>query len=222
MIKKASDKELIEEYGKNKSIWKTAEKFGMCGQTVWERLKKLGIKLNNPKFSDEEEKILRKEYKDFRKEGNLKVLAERLNRTRFSICRKAKELGLTNPYNKGRKRSPTEKRLMRQRMLGRFAKEKHPKRYAQSLKYKKEMMKYRKRENGEGLRINLDENELREACCSCGMVHRWQFHHIKKNIWDFAFFVDRRATAQLRRHNYGSLQQNRKDEKYRLVRKKEE
>lgn len=67
-------------------------------------------------------------------------------------------------------------------------------------------MKYPKLKDGEAVRIDLDKDDIKFACCACGKVHHWQFHHIKGNIWDFAFFADRRATGQLRRHKYGSLQ----------------
>lgn len=69
------------------------------------------------------------------------------------------------------------------------------------------MTKYKKLEQGEGVRLNLDEDSLHLACCECGSVEILQFHHIKKNIWDFAFFRKKRATSQLRRNNYGYLQQ---------------
>ena len=68
------------------------------------------------------------------------------------------------------------------------------------------MSKYPKLNDGELFRVDLDETDLRFACCDCGKVHYWQFHHVKDNIWDFAVFSDRRATGQLRRHNFGSLQ----------------
>jgi len=38
---KATNTELLESYKKLGNIWKVAEEFNMCGQTVWERLKKL-------------------------------------------------------------------------------------------------------------------------------------------------------------------------------------
>jgi len=70
------------------------------------------------------------------------------------------------------------------------------------------MSKYPKLDDGESFRVNLDKETIKFACCDCAKVHYWQFHHIKKNIWDIALFADRRATGQLRRHYYGSLQKN--------------
>lgn len=79
-------------------------------------------------------------------------------------------------------------------------------------------MKYEKLNNGESFRVNLDDTDLRFACCDCGKVHIFQFHHIKNNIWDFAVFSFARATAQLRRHCYGDLQNMYGD--YKLVKQK--
>ena len=67
------------------------------------------------------------------------------------------------------------------------------------------MSKYPKLNNGESIRMNLDKENLHYACCDCGLVHRIQFCHIKKNTWDFAFFRLNRATGQLRRHKFGEL-----------------
>ena len=69
-------------------------------------------------------------------------------------------------------------------------------------------MKYPKLESGEAPRIDLATESLRLACCDCGSVHTFQFHHIKGDVWDIAIFPQKRSTAQLRRHNYGYLQQD--------------
>ena len=69
------------------------------------------------------------------------------------------------------------------------------------------MSKYRKLNDGEAKRIDLDTEDLYFACCDCGLVHIVQFYKIKKNIWDFTFFRNNRATGQLRRHKFGYLQQ---------------
>ncbi len=65
--------------------------------------------------------------------------------------------------------------------------------------------KYWKANEGEGIRLNLDEDSWHFACCDCGLVHIMDFHHIKDNTWDFALFRDNRATGQLRRNNYGTI-----------------
>ena len=79
--------------------------------------------------------------------------------------------------------------------------------------------KYEKLNDGDAFRLNLNDTDLRFACCDCGNVHIFQFSHIIDNIWDFIMFSQRRSTAQLRKHNYGYLQSG-KDKKYILKRKK--
>lgn len=66
-------------------------------------------------------------------------------------------------------------------------------------------MKYPKLKEGEGVTLDLDNDELHLACCDCGLVHILQFHKIKKNIWDLVMFRNNRATGQLRRNDYGNL-----------------
>lgn len=99
-MQKASDQEIIEAYSKTKNVWKAAKLLNMCGQSVHERLLKLNVKLNYPKFSIEEKLILELEYSSYRDAGKLKELAIKLNRTVPFICRKAKELGLTDIRHK--------------------------------------------------------------------------------------------------------------------------
>ena len=65
--------------------------------------------------------------------------------------------------------------------------------------------KYPKLEEGGAITIDLKNENLHLACCDCGLVHIIEFHHIKDNIWDFAFFRHNRATGQLRRHNFGDF-----------------
>ena len=40
--KKASDNDVLESYRRNGSVWRAAKELGMCGQSVHERLEKLG------------------------------------------------------------------------------------------------------------------------------------------------------------------------------------
>jgi len=100
IMKKATNEQIITAYKKTNNVWKAAQLLGMCGQSVHERLKKLGIKLNNPAFTKKEEKILKARYLLYRDTGNLQELAEQMGRTKYFLCRKAKELGLTNAKHK--------------------------------------------------------------------------------------------------------------------------
>ena len=93
---KATDQQLTEAYSELKSVWKVADRFSMCGQSVHERLKKLGVTVPVNVFTADEEKLLRREYAIYRDAGKLDELAERMNRTKPFLCRKAGEMGLTD------------------------------------------------------------------------------------------------------------------------------
>lgn len=96
-IKKATDSELIAAYKKCKSVWSIAEQFGMCGQSVHERLKKLGVDTSNPnKWTDEQIEFLKNEYDKYAESGTLGQLADILNKHKTNICRKARSIGLTS------------------------------------------------------------------------------------------------------------------------------
>ncbi len=77
-------------------------------------------------------------------------------------------------------------------------------------------MKYIKREDYEEFLLNYRERHiLRLACCDCGLVHSYAFHKYKDGHLGIAARREPRATAQLRRHRFGSLQN--RDGRYRLV-----
>lgn len=98
MATKASDKALIESYQRTRSVWKTAEEFGMCGQSVHERLKKLGVEINGNgnHWTIEAEIRVAEEYEIYRYFGKASQLAAELGHNVYTLSRKAKELGLTS------------------------------------------------------------------------------------------------------------------------------
>jgi hypothetical protein len=100
-MKKATNEQILESYKKFNSIWKVADELGMCGQSVHERLKRMEIKLNNPKMLDEEKKLIFDLYnKGFKTgDGQLEKLSKKINRTIPLISRYAKSMNLTN-YNR--------------------------------------------------------------------------------------------------------------------------
>jgi len=55
------------------------------------------------------------------------------------------------------------------------------------------------------------------ACCDCGLVHFMKMEIIDDSLVKLIFAQDKQATAQLRRHEYGSLQKENKRKKYSLV-----
>lgn len=96
---KIPTEELWEYYQKTESVWRTAEHFGLAGQTVHERLTRAGYKLKARNFSPEEDDIIRQVYgmSPNIRDINLKNLAKQLDRPHHTnISRRARELGLTN------------------------------------------------------------------------------------------------------------------------------
>jgi len=96
--KKASDEEITSAYIKLKSCKKVAELFGMCSQSIHERLKKLDLNIPVNSLNPEEKELISKFYQEGFKtgDGKLKSFAEDLGRTQAFICRYAKSQGLTN------------------------------------------------------------------------------------------------------------------------------
>ena len=98
--KKVEDDILIKSYERLNNIWLVGEEVGLCGQSVWERLKRLDKITNttrNVKNKFEDWDILKEKYSDAVKEKDgLKKLALQLGRTKNFLCRKAKELGITD------------------------------------------------------------------------------------------------------------------------------
>ena len=93
---KATNEQLIESYVRTGSIWKTAEEFGMCGQSVHERLTKLGVVEHARKITDKDVKRLFRDYVVYRDAGKLEDLASDIGVTKTSLCRAAGKLGLTD------------------------------------------------------------------------------------------------------------------------------
>ncbi|HXJ61930.1 MAG TPA: hypothetical protein VNU68_35270 [Verrucomicrobiae bacterium] len=93
---KASVEELTAAYDQTPNVWRVAERFGMCGQSVHERLKKAGV--INPKrvFTNAERLVLIARYADHADNGTLSILAKEMGRTKHFICRQANDLGLTD------------------------------------------------------------------------------------------------------------------------------
>lgn len=101
--KLVSDEDLVSVYRETNSIWKTGDRFGICGQSVHERLRKLGA-LNPSNQSKGEEVIskIREAYsKPFlRGESPLSELEKITGMHRSNICRIARRLGLTKRKRK--------------------------------------------------------------------------------------------------------------------------
>ena len=94
MKAKASNEELIAAYAESGNVWRVAERFGMCGQSVHERLTKLGA-MRKWQFTDEERSRIMREYADYRRAWKVAEMAKEMGRTVSSLSKIAREYGLT-------------------------------------------------------------------------------------------------------------------------------
>lgn len=98
--RKATNEQLVSAYSQFGNIWRVADCFGMCGQSVHERLQKLGVIVPKNIFTKEDDERIVREYELFASVGKVVDLADAMGRTRFALCRRAGVLGLTNPKRK--------------------------------------------------------------------------------------------------------------------------
>lgn len=96
--KKATDAKLTNLYRKTKSVWKVGVAVGMCGQSVHERLTKIGVIKKMNVLTEEDKDRLRREYQTHRLNGTLSELARQMGRTKPFICTHASRLGLTDKH----------------------------------------------------------------------------------------------------------------------------
>lgn len=103
---KATDKAIIDSYAATKSVWKTGEQLDMCGQSVWERLRRLGIVTSDENaWTKQQIQVLTEAYSiDIAEPILLEDLAEIIGKHKTNVCRKAHELGLTT--SKTRRKTP--------------------------------------------------------------------------------------------------------------------
>ena len=91
--------ELWRLYCETGSVHRLAKKFNTCGETVRARLKKAGYQLKGAKFTPEEDTLIRDYYTlTSPDQFDLGSLAEKIKRPKPNVCRRARELNLTNPH----------------------------------------------------------------------------------------------------------------------------
>lgn len=98
--KKASDSQLTESYSRLNNVWLVAKEFKMCGQSVHERLVKLGIN-NHPKvYSEAQVNAITERYSYYADRGILNELCKELGIDKPNMCRYAKKIGITDIHRK--------------------------------------------------------------------------------------------------------------------------
>lgn len=95
-----SDEQLIDAYAELRSVQAVGKRLGIHGSSVHDRLSKLGKSQAPNLFTPVEEDRLRSEYWIAAETGKLADLAADMGRTKHFICRKARELGLTDQKRK--------------------------------------------------------------------------------------------------------------------------
>lgn len=68
---KHTDEEIRDAYERTGSVWKAADELGMCGQSVHERLVKMGADTSQNVFTEEDEKYLAERYVLYRDAAQL-------------------------------------------------------------------------------------------------------------------------------------------------------
>jgi hypothetical protein len=97
---RVTNEELIAAYRDTGSIWKAATRLGICGQSVHERLKRLGVQLANQNWSEDETKVL----SYLAAEGwTISQIASRLGRPYAGVAAKLSELKIRSTYRPARK-----------------------------------------------------------------------------------------------------------------------
>jgi len=93
---KISNEQLIESYFRLKNVWLVAKEVGLCGQSVHERIKRMGLETSYKWWTEDDDYFLREHYNNYLLAGKLQELADKMGRPKTSICTKAKKLGLTD------------------------------------------------------------------------------------------------------------------------------
>lgn len=123
-----TNEEIAKIYADVGNIWRVAEIVGLSGQTICNRLDKIGIKRNGINFISEEDMNRIIEYYSNTSEHRFSLddLANELGRTKQLICRQAKYLGLTN---KSRRVNDKDRAAISKRSREYYSSNPHPRGY---------------------------------------------------------------------------------------------
>ncbi len=99
-MKKATDEQLRLSYERLQSCRKVSQQFGMCPQSVHERLSRLGVYMpkNVRPWTADDDAIIIAEYPKHRAAGTVKQLAMRMGREYFTLATRASKLGLGDSH----------------------------------------------------------------------------------------------------------------------------
>lgn len=92
--KRATNEQVIEAYKATGSVWKAAKKLGIVGQSVWERLQRLGVKLPSSAWTNDELAELQR----LAETCTIAEIAQRLGRPYYGVAIKLSRLGLAKRF----------------------------------------------------------------------------------------------------------------------------
>lgn len=81
------------------------------------------------------------------------------------------------------------------------------------------MSRYPRMKSGDKVFIRRGKEYFKVACCDCGLIHLMDVQLNRKKQFVLRFWRDSRSTAQIRRYNFGNLQQDR-DTSWEMARKR--
>lgn len=97
---RVSIEQIIDAYKTTGTVWNAARKLGICGQSVWERLKAIDYPMANRKWTLDEIEELTK----LSKMSTISEIATALGRPYYAIAIKISRLGLSNSYGNTQKK----------------------------------------------------------------------------------------------------------------------
>jgi hypothetical protein len=116
---KATSEQIIAAYRETGSVWKAAKQLGMVGQSVWERLRALGIQLPGSKWTADEIE----ELKALISTCTLTEIANRLGRPYAGVACMASRLGIVTRHGNKRVRKVPRGQGLNKASVARMLKE---------------------------------------------------------------------------------------------------
>lgn len=116
---KFTSEQIISAYKETGSVWRAAKTLGCCGQSVWERLKRLGYTLSSENWSEAEVDELRL----LAPSCTIADIARRLGRTYSGVACKISELGIGIRYGNQIRTKRLRGTGLTKQVVGRLVKE---------------------------------------------------------------------------------------------------
>ena len=112
--KRVTDEEVVAAYKETGSIWKAAKRLGLVGQSVHERLRRLGYPMAHQEWTEEE----RREARSLAEQGEpIGHIAARLGRTYWAVALKLSRLGVSSQRSDWRKKPKHGAGLTKKRVV---------------------------------------------------------------------------------------------------------